>query len=168
MSTPLPSAQKTQKWESDSDSRIFCSVAKEVYHVTVRCTDKTNGVGDDSNVTVHLHHHNERHRHHDVTETLCRRPITFQLAENVDGVSLGTLPCASIDLCPHDSSLGCRLVIRGSIVSQIYSCLNAGTSILGAWGSRPQILGRGCHGGRKVVVGSWTGREILLYLMMYR
>ena len=39
---------------------------------------------------------------------------------------------------------------------------NAGASILGVWESRPtQIFSKGSG-------GSWTGREILLYLIMYR
>jgi len=39
-------------------------------------------------------------------------------------------------------------------------------SILGGWGvATPQILGRGSWG---VSRGSWTGRKILLYIIMYR
>src|SRR6218665_3640288 len=40
-----------------------------------------------------------------------------------------------------------------------------GASILGAEGRDPQILGRVVAGGS---LESWTGREILLYLIMYR
>src|SRR6218665_4191946 len=45
-------------------------------------------------------------------------------------------------------------------------------SILGADGRYPHILGRGSCGdrreGRRGSLGLWTGREILLYLIMYR
>src|SRR6218665_3860273 len=46
--------------------------------------------------------------------------------------------------------------------------VRAAASIQGFGGSRPQNLGRGSwwsQGGRR---GSWTGRGILLYLIMYR
>ena len=41
----------------------------------------------------------------------------------------------------------------------------SGASILGFGGHDPQILGRGR---RRVAGGSWTGRDILLCLIMYR
>ena len=46
-------------------------------------------------------------------------------------------------------------------------CPGSGASILGVGGREPQILGRGCGVAedRRRVVG---GREILLYLIMYR
>src|SRR6218665_336611 len=44
----------------------------------------------------------------------------------------------------------------------------SGASIMGGWESRPQILGRESWGSRGGRWGSWTGREILLYLIMYR
>ena len=45
----------------------------------------------------------------------------------------------------------------------------AGASILGGSGSRPlQILGRRVVGVAGYLGVSWTGREILLYLIIYR
>ena len=46
--------------------------------------------------------------------------------------------------------------------------VKAGASILGLEGRDPQILVKGCRGGRRGSWRSWTGREILLYLIMYR
>src|SRR6218665_2773423 len=60
------------------------------------------------------------------------------------------------------------LVILSSWKSLLSHCY-PGSSILGAEGRDPQILGRGVAG--RVAGGSlesWTGREILLYLIMYR
>jgi hypothetical protein len=89
------------------------NVRETTYRVHVRCTDKTDGVDNDTHVTVHVHHHDDNRRHHNVTETLCRRRVTFQVAENIDSVVLGTLPCANTAICPHDLTHGCRLAIRG-------------------------------------------------------
>jgi len=38
----------------------------------------------------------------------------------------------------------------------------------GGWGSQPPDFGQGVVRARRGVVGSWTSREILLYLIMYR
>src|SRR6218665_1618208 len=66
------------------------------------------------------------------------------------------------------------LVIHSSW-KRLLSHFYAGASILGAEGRDPHILGRGsCWGrskGRRESLGSWTDREILLYLIyliMYR
>src|SRR6218665_1986550 len=56
-----------------------------------------------------------------------------------------------------------------SILPLLLSHCYPGAVILGAEGRDPQILGRGVAG--RVAEGSlesWTGREILLYLIMYR
>src|SRR6218665_1704178 len=60
------------------------------------------------------------------------------------------------------------LVILSSWKRLLFHCY-PGAVILGAEGRDPQILGRGVEG--RVAGGSlesWTGREILLYLIMYR
>src|SRR6218665_2564878 len=60
------------------------------------------------------------------------------------------------------------LVILSSWKRLLFHCY-PGAVILGAEGRDPQILGRGFEG--RFAGGSfesWTGREILLYLIMYR
>src|SRR6218665_1817708 len=60
------------------------------------------------------------------------------------------------------------LVILSSWKRLLFHCY-LGAVILGAEGRDPQILGRGVEG--RVAGGSlesWTGRKILLYLIMYR
>src|SRR6218665_3785482 len=63
------------------------------------------------------------------------------------------------------------LVIHSSWKRLLSHCY-PGASILGTECRDPHILGRGsCVGrreGRRGSLGSWTGREILLYLIMYR
>src|SRR6218665_2069548 len=59
------------------------------------------------------------------------------------------------------------LVILSSWKRRLSHCY-PGASILGAEGRDPQILGRGSQGGSQGdrCMKSWTGREILLYLIM--
>src|SRR6218665_318938 len=68
----------------------------------------------------------------------------------------------------HLHSSQSPLVILSSW-KRLFSHCYPGAVILGAEGRDPQILGRGVEG--RVAGGSlesWTGREILLYLIMYR
>ena len=57
------------------------------------------------------------------------------------------------------------LVYIAQLFVLIRELIQAGASILRVWGRDPQILGTGIVGDRR---GSWTGREILFYLIMYR
>src|SRR6218665_3644463 len=61
------------------------------------------------------------------------------------------------------------LVILSSWKKLLSHCY-PGASILGAEGRNPEILGRVVAGRvrRRGSLESWTGREILLYLIMYR
>src|SRR6218665_1908184 len=70
--------------------------------------------------------------------------------------------------CFHHSFLEASSFFLSSWKRLLFHCY-PGAVILGAEGRDPQILGRGVEG--RVAGGSlesWTGREILLYLIMYR